>query len=52
MNEKLCLLCQAGPVDECNETGVPVTVRAPPAQRLEGRTSEMLRHMGHEVPDV
>ena len=36
MNEKLCLLCQAGPVDECNETGVPVTVRAPPAQRLKG----------------
>ena len=36
MNEKLC---QAGPVDECNETGVPVSVRAPPAQRLGGGQS-------------
>ena len=32
LNGKLCLLCQAGPVDECSEVGVPVTVRAPPAQ--------------------
>ena len=36
INAKLCLLCQAGPMDECNETGAPVTVRAPPAQRVEG----------------
>ena len=27
---------QAGPVDECNETGTPVTVRAPLAQRVQG----------------
>lgn len=36
INARLCLLCQAGPVDECNETGTLVTVRAPPVQRVEG----------------
>ena len=36
MNEKLFLLCQTGPADECNEIGVPVTMKARPAQRLEG----------------
>ena len=33
---RLCLLCQAGPVDECNEVGTLLTVWAPPAQRLGG----------------
>ena len=28
---KLCLLCQAGPVGECDETGALLTVQAPPA---------------------
>ena len=36
INERLCLLCQTVPVDECNETGTPVIVRAPPAQRVDG----------------
>ena len=33
---RLCLMCQAGPVDECNKVGTILTVWAPPAQRLKG----------------
>ena len=33
---KLCLLCQAGPVGECDETGALLTAQAPPEQRVKG----------------
>ena len=33
---RLCLLCHAGPVGECNEFGTLLTVWTPPAQRLKG----------------
>ena len=35
-HSRMCLLCQARPVDECDEFGRLLTMRAPGAQRLKG----------------
>ena len=35
MYEKLCLLCQTGPVDQCDETSALLTVQAPPEQGVK-----------------
>ena len=50
---KMCLLCQAGPVDECDQFGRVLTARGESAQRLEGGPVRcMLWHLGHQVSDV
>ena len=51
--KNLCMLCQAGPMDKCDQFGRLLAVRGKPAHaEAGGRTSQMLWHLGHQVSDV